>query len=361
MAKSVVFYGPTKREGGGSLLDYLRKGLHSTKMLRGLKAGNYVAIKLHFGELGNTRYLRPIYARELADLIKECGAHPFLTDTTTLYKQKRHTLFSYLETAARNGYTRETMGCPIVIADGLKGAGAKIKVDNPLKFEEVKVAQAIMEADFLLVLSHLTFHEKVVPAGSIKNVAMGCTTKEAKLRMHASEAHPVLERNRCTGCGLCVRICPGEAITLVKGKAKLEPEKCLGCGDCIAYCPEEAIKVPWASVAAWDVQRGCLDAFRAVTSTFNKGKYRFINLAIDITSHCDCLSYSDFPPFPDLGVFISTDPLAVDKAAYDMVVKSVKKVPPQVRKIISTTNPERFFKAASETGLGNLDYELREI
>ncbi|MFQ6066586.1 MAG: DUF362 domain-containing protein [bacterium] len=338
-----------------------------------IKDDDIVAIKLHFGELGNTRYLHPVFARRIVELVKEAGGRPFLTDTTTLYRRARHTLFDYLETAAKNGFTRETMGCPILIADGLRGTnGEWVELESFHKFKRVKVAQSIYEADFLISLAHITFHPDPGLAGSLKNVAMGCTTKETKLAMHSSEAKPSYNEEKCTQCLRCIKICPGEAFFEKNSQILYEPEKCIGCGECIAVCPSRAITVPWASVFAWDIQRGLMDGFKGVASTF-KEKVGFINLGFDITPHCDCPGKSKLPVVPDIGILASQDVIACDKASYDLVTQAVvypgselerKGIKPEQNKVESIypeVNISRYWKLCEDSGLGNLHYELETI
>ena len=333
-----------------------------------------VAIKMHFGELGNTRYIHPTFARRLVDLVKEAGGQPFLTDTTTLYRRKRSTLFDYLSTAAKNGFTSETMGCPIIIADGLRGTNGRwIELESFSKFKKVKVAQAIYEADFLISLAHITFHPEGGLAASIKNIAMGCATKETKLAMHSSKAKPAYNKEKCKKCMRCVKICPAGAFYREGGEIFYESEKCIGCGECIAYCPYGAITVPWASVFTLDVQKGLMDGFRGVLSTFDKKKTGFINLGFDITPHCDCPGNSKLPAVPDIGILASQDVLACDKASYDLVRKApvypgseldkkgISRGEEKIEPVYPDVNMRRYWRLCEEAGLGNIEYELREI
>ena len=83
--------------------------------------GKYVAIKMHFGEPGNMAYLRPNWAKTVADLVKSQGGKPFLTDCNTLYVGGRKNALDHMESAYVNGFTPYSTGCHIIIADGLKG------------------------------------------------------------------------------------------------------------------------------------------------------------------------------------------------------------------------------------------------
>ena len=83
--------------------------------------GKIVAIKLHFGELGNLAYLRPNYAKTVADFIKARGGRPFLTDCNTLYVGSRKNAIEHMDAAYINGFSPFSTGCHVIIADGLRG------------------------------------------------------------------------------------------------------------------------------------------------------------------------------------------------------------------------------------------------
>ena len=127
-----------------------------------IRPKDIVAIKVHCGEWNNTSYLRPVYARALADKVKELGGRPFVCDTTTQpynVHAGRVTELDMLLTAERNGYTSAVLGCPFIVADGWIGT-ADVRVDVPDGFivKEAYVAQAIAHADKMIVLSHFKGH-----------------------------------------------------------------------------------------------------------------------------------------------------------------------------------------------------------
>ncbi|MEW5767544.1 MAG: DUF362 domain-containing protein [bacterium] len=369
--KSQVYFASAKVIKGKGLLERLKIILNKLGLSGIINEGEAVAVKLHMGEAGQTRYIRPVFARQVVEEVKKAGGRPFVTDTTTLYRHKRGNLFDYLETAAYHGFTAETMGCPIIIADGLKNTGVEIEVASPLRLSRIKVAQYIYEADGLISLAHVTFHPFVAPAASIKNIGMGCATRESKLAMHTSEAKPEFKAQKCTACRICLRICPGEAFSWEDDEIHFDPTRCVGCGDCIVECKGGALTVPWQSQAAYQVQRGTIDAYKAVVSTFNPGKVLFINLALDITELCDCINYADIPVIPDIGLLAGTDPLAVDKAGYDLILKSAgypgsklaDRSPQEepAEKLTEGINVARFFDMAKEAGVGQIEYELIEV
>jgi uncharacterized Fe-S center protein len=361
---STVYYSSTP-----ALIRNLRKHLDAT-LLPGLDRSDAVAIKLHMGEEGNCRYLRPGIVRKIADRMKEAGVEPFVTDSTTLYKRKRGTLFDYLRTAAAHGFTSESVGCPVLIADGLKSRGIVVEIQDPVKLRQVGVAPLIHEADGILCLSHVTLHPDVIPAAGLKNLAMGCTDKEAKMRMHASDAKPTFDEEKCTGCGTCVRHCPSGAIRLEEGKARFIPEKCVSCAECIAVCNYGAVRVNWSSLSG-DVCRGVVDAVRAVLSTFAPEKVAFMNLGYDVTEDCDCGGGSNPPVIADFGILSASDPVAVDSATADMINKAppypggpFSGLPAGVDRM-SRLRPEidwKGFLAMMEShGAGSTRYDIKEL
>jgi uncharacterized Fe-S center protein len=208
------------------------------------------------------------------------------------------------------------MGCPVIIADGFRGAGTLVRIEGA-EYNEVPVAQAIYEADALISLAHPTFHPDFPIAGTLKNLGMGCTTKSAKIKMHTQLGSPRYTHEKCVACWTCIKICPGNAFKVAEDKKRVEfdQSKCVGCGDCIAHCPSGALGVPWdADTAA--IQRWTLDAAKAVISTFDAGKVLHLGVGTDFTFGCDC-GPAALPIIVDIGLFCSYDPVALDKACWD--------------------------------------------
>ena len=120
---------------------------------------HFAAIKLHFGEPGNLAYLRPNYARALADLVRELGGIPFLTDCNTLYVGRRKNAVDHLEAAYENGFNPLATGCQVIIGDGLKGTDeALIPIEGDY-VSEAKIGRAVADADVILSLTHFKVHE----------------------------------------------------------------------------------------------------------------------------------------------------------------------------------------------------------
>ncbi|MBW1980777.1 MAG: DUF362 domain-containing protein [Deltaproteobacteria bacterium] len=275
-----------------------------------------VAIKLHFGEKGNTAYIEPVFLRHIVDRVKRLGGKPFLTDANTLYVGSRTNSVDHLSTAIENGFAYAVVGAPLTIADGLRGnSEVAVQVDLPI-YHEVYLGADVVHADALISVAHFKGHELAGFGGTIKNIGMGCASRRGKLAQHC-EVSPKFNGKKCVGCGECVAHCPVEAITLVKKKAKKDVKKCIGCGECIAVCPEEAVTIPWDKDMARFQKKMVEYTFGVLQG--KKDRALFLNFVCRVTPQCDCYSYSDAPLVNDLGILASLDPIAVDQAAVDLV------------------------------------------
>lgn len=328
----------------------------------------YTAIKIHFGEPGNLAYLRPNYAKTVADFIKEQGGKPFLTDCNTLYVGGRKNALDHLESAYLNGFSPFSTGCHVLIADGLKGTDeALVPVEGGEYVKEAKIGQAIMDADILITLNHFKGHEATGFGGALKNIGMGCGSRAGKMEMH-SAGKPSVDQELCIGCGMCTRICAHEAAVVTEKKASIDHEKCVGCGRCIGVCPQDAV-LP-ASDESNDILNCKIAEYsKAVLS----GRPHFhISLVIDVSPYCDCHAENDVPIVPDVGMFASFDPVALDVACADAVNKqppipgsmldvSEHKGCDHFHAVSPTTNWKSCIDHAVKIGLGSREYELIEV
>lgn len=300
-----------------------------TKLKRLLKAAGIetidmdkklVAIKMHFGELGNLGYLRPNYAKAVADVVKELGGKPFLTDCNTLYPGSRKNALEHLECAWENGFTPLTVGCPVIIGDGLKGTDdIAVLVVGGEYIKEAKIGHAIMDADVFISLSHFKGHEMTGFGGAIKNIGMGCGSRAGKKDQHINGRPDIIEA-QCVGCRRCQRECANHGLVFdeVKKKMTIDAENCVGCGRCLGACNFDAIV--FENYAA-NKELNCRMA--EYTKAVVDGRPCFhISLVIDVTPNCDCHSENDTPILPNLGMFASFDPLALDQACVDACLKA---------------------------------------
>jgi len=318
--KSKVFAIDMRTSIKDNMLQKLGRLLDALNLGEGIKKRDLVAIKLHFGEKGNTGYIRPLYIRQIVDKAAGLGAYPFLTDANTLYVGTRANSAQHLRTAIENGFDYSVIGAPLIIADGLKGSSSAAV---PINLETIKtayIANDIYEADVLISAAHFKLHELSGFGGAIKNTGMGCAARRGKLAQHSSIA-PKVKTKHCIGCGDCVEHCAQSAIVLVeidgKEKARIDPEKCVGCGECILVCAQKAVQIQFNETVP-GFQKKMVEYTAAVLHN-KKGKAFFLNFLTQISPACDCHGHSDAPLVRDLGVLASTDPIAIDQASVDLL------------------------------------------
>lgn len=314
MEKSAVYFTDLRVTVGTSLLDKLKKLLQKAGIGEIDFDGKLTAIKINFGEPGNLAYLRPNYAKAVADLVKELGGVPFLTDCNTLYVGRRKNALEHLEAAYENGFSPFSTGCHVLIADGLKGTDdVSVPVEGGTMVKEAKIGRAIMDADVFLSLNHFKGHELTGFGGAIKNIGMGCGSRAGKMEQHKS-GKPTVDQALCRGCGLCAKLCAQAAISYDSArKASIDHDRCVGCGRCIGVCNFDAIANHNDS-ANDDLCIKMAEYTKAVLA----GRPHFhINLVIDVSPYCDCHAENDLPILPDVGMFASFDPVALDQACVD--------------------------------------------
>ena len=246
--------------------------------------GKFVAIKMHFGELGNMSYLRPNYAKAIVDYVKARGGKPFLTDCNTMYPGFRKNAIEHLYCAWENGFTPLTVGCPV-----------------------------IMDADIFISLAHFKGHELTGFGGAIKNIGMGCGSRAGKQEQHCN-GKAQIDPEKCRGCKRCLRECANNGLQFDEATKKMTvTENCVGCGRCLGACNFDAIDFARRGANA-DLNRRMAEYAKAVV--YGRPSFH-VNIVVDVSPNCDCHSGNDAPMLPDIGMFASFDPLAVDQACAD--------------------------------------------
>ncbi|MBW2038366.1 MAG: DUF362 domain-containing protein [Deltaproteobacteria bacterium] len=366
---STVYFADLRAEVKRNLLDKVGELLERVELPKRIRPKGTVAIKLHFGERGNTAYIRPIFLRRIVERVKELGGKPFLTDTNTLYGGTRSDAVSHLITAVENGFSFSVVMAPIIIADGLRGnASVRVPIEGKT-YHEVSIAHEIYFADSLLVATHFKGHELTGFGGAIKNVGMGCASRKGKLSQHSTVA-PKVKRKACVGCGTCVEWCAHGAIEIKDEKAFIDPDRCVGCGECYVICPQGAIKIQWDEVAP-EFQRKMVEY--AAGALKNKGeRVAFVSFVTQVSPYCDCYGHSDAPIVGDVGILASDDPVAIDQASVDLVRAQpgnphspyTTGLPPgedKFRAVHREVDWEVQLAYGEEMGLGSRGYELVRI
>ena len=367
MEKSKVYFSDMHATEDLNLPQKFERLLRKAGMMDIDFQNKFVAIKLHFGELGNLAFLRPNYAKVVADLVKEGGGKPFLTDCNTLYVGSRKNALDHLDTAYLNGFSPLQTGCQVIIADGLKGTDETLVPINREYIKEAKIGHAIMDADIVIALSHFKGHESTGFGGALKNLGMGSGSRAGKMEQH-NAGKPHVEQELCIGCGKCKKQCAHDAITIENRKSSIDHSRCVGCGRCIGTCPVDAV------VTDFDEANDILNCKIAeYTEAVVKDRPCFhISLAVDISPNCDCHSENDIPIVPDVGMFASYDPVALDQACVDAVNRQevtagsvLSKLPHQHHDHFTDTHPDTNWQTclahAEKIGIGTREYELIRV
>ena len=322
--------------------------LDESDLLGFFKPGQMAAVKLHFGEEGNTGHVKPEYVKMVCERISGQGAKPVLTDTNTLYRGRRCMTEAHVQIAHDHGFTEEQVGAPIVIGDD----SVDVPVDTQF-LKNAKIASFYRKVDAMVGIAHFKGHLMTGFGGALKNIGMGCASREGKLLQH-SDYTPIVKKENCVGCEMCVEACAARAITIVDDIARIEGGMCIGCASCIAACPNNAMDLDWAA-GAGTIQEKMIGHVKAVLSG-KKERAVFFNFAVKITKECDCLAKDDPRICPDVGIFASTDPVSIDKACLDLVIRTCGK------DIFAEVHPRRDgtkqLYYAAKLGLGNIEYDL---
>ena len=364
MERSTVYFTDFRMKNGQNHETKLRKLMQAAGMDKIDFHGKYVAIKIHFGELGNLAFLRPNFARYVADYVKELGGYPFLTDCNTLYVGSRKNALDHLDTALRNGFSPYATGCQILIGDGLKGTDdVEVPVNGGILCKTAKIGRAIMDADIVISLNHFKGHECTGFGGALKNLGMGSGSRAGKMEMH-SAGKPTVDQELCIGCGACVKICAHDAPHIADKRCTIDHTRCAGCGRCIGVCPKDAI-TPAHDETFENLNCKIAEYAKAVVD----GRPNFhINIVNQVSPNCDCHPESDAAIVPDVGMFAAFDPVAVDVASADAVNRQPVNpmsilaeragVPDRFSGTHPTTNWRSGTEHAEKIGLGSMDYEL---
>lgn len=352
----VYFIALKDNEPDSSIAKKTKHLLNQGDFLSSLEAKQLVAVKQHFGEQGNKGYIKPVVTKGVVNLVKAKAAKPVVVETNTLYHGARANSYDHLMTAYEHGFSIENLGAPVVIMDGLNGQNQQVVPIDGTHFKQVYVAPDLLFFDALVVLSHVKGHMASGMGAAIKNLSMGFSSRAGKLAQHADYV-PSIDHNACTSCGLCTTMCPGDALSMVEQNLELDRDKCIGCGECFTVCRSGALSFNWG--AADNRFQEKMAEYALGTMVHHKEKAVFLNYFCHVSQHCDCWGGENPVLASNVGIFASTDPVAIDKASFDIGKECLgedvfKRFWPEI-------DPLTQVKHGEAIGLGTQSYDLIKI
>lgn len=357
MASKVYFIESTIKDGWQAISEKARKLFKAGNFARRFQENDITAVKVHVGQDNNNTYIPALCIKGLVEELIALKTKPFLTDTTTLYAGRRRNAIDHMILATEHGFCLKELGLPFIVADGILGTSESVIQVNGEVDTEVYIASDIPRCQSMLSVAHFTGHIATCMGATIKTLGMGCASKKGKLKQHAALKLSV--GDKCTRCGLCVKSCPADAITLDEAQAHIDRHKCIGCAECVAVCRFDAIKCSWGQETEIMQKRMAEHALGALQG--KRDKACFFNFVMSITKDCDCYDTPNMPKITqDIGILASNDPVAVDKAALDMVEQEAGKKLQELLKN-NKLNPLYQLEHAERIGLGSCDYELVEV
>ena len=368
--KSQVFFTGLRTTPGVSLLSKLEKLMKAAGIEKLDCKDKFTALKIHFGEPGNLAYIRPNYVRRVVEVLERQGAKVFLTDANTLYSGLRSNAVDHIQTALENGFNTVAVKAPVVIADGLKGTEYReMPVEGGEVCKTAKIGAAVADADVVVSLTHFKGHEMTGFGGALKNLGMGAASVGGKLFLH-SESQPRIVEKNCTGCRMCVKSCAHGAVILDSRRiAVIDYKLCVGCGQCVAVCQFNAAQVVHNSTSAL-INKKIAEYTKAILD----GKPHFhVSFIMNVSPDCDCWGSNDMAIVPDIGIAASYDPVALDMACADLVMKAPAIEGSRIRAThfhndlagkdkFDHTHPNTDWRPglehAQKIGVGSMEYEL---
>jgi uncharacterized Fe-S center protein len=262
-----------------------------------------VAVKVHSGEEGNQNYLRP---ELLEDIIKHINGT--VVECNTAYGGERNTTEKHLKTIERHGWNKLFK---FDLMDE-EEPDMVLPVKNGIHLKENFVGKNMANYDSMLVLSHFKGHPMGGFGGALKQLSIGCASSRGKAWIHSAGTNK-------------------DQYTLWDNLPKQD-----------------------------DFLESMAEAASSVVDYFN-GNMVFINILANMSVDCDCCAVAEDPCLEDIGIMISLDPVAIDKACVDMVNNSNDPGKNHFMERVNSRNGIHTIDKAYELGVGNIEYELIEI
>lgn len=274
-----------------------QKVLEMYKILEDKVSGK-TAIKIHSGESGNQNFLKPDFWKPVIDYIGGTVA-----ECNTAYEGSRDTTKKHMQTLADHGWT-ENFDVEILDA---KGPDKVLEIPNGKIIKKNYVGKNIEKYNSMVVLSHFKGHPMGGYGGALKQLSIGCASSYGKAYIH--------------GCGVPEDIWDADHDSFLEAMA---------------------------------------DAASSVVKYFG-GKIAYINVMKNMSVDCDCCAVAEDPCMDDIGILVSDDPVAIDKACLDLVYASKDKGRDHLLERIESRNGAHTIDAAADLGVGSKEYELIEV
>lgn len=330
----------------GEISNYTKELIEALVKGENIELEQTIPLKVHFGERGNTTFINPEYFNGIIDYIEAKNKKVCFIETNILYGGDRTTRDKHIKLAKDHGFTR----IPIVIADGEKGEDYYEVEIGKKHFAKCKLGKEFSKYGQIIVLTHFTGQTLAGFSGAIKHLGMGFASRGGKLAQHVDAVKPRIKNSACNRCRLCQERCAFDAITIGQ-RSYIDLLKCIGCAACNAICPNGAVKIiSFRSIGSIFKMFGNPFHERLAEYAYAVHKHRkviHVSFALNITRECDCTSRTMKPMINDIGVFASTDPVALDQACNDMVKATGKKL-----------RSRHILKYAEEIGMGTRKYEI---
>lgn len=266
--------------------------------LTGKELTGRVAIKVHSGEKGNQNFLRPDFWKPVVAYVGGT-----IVECNTAYEGERNTTEKHRRLIAYHGWLDHF---PVDLLDA-EGPDLELSIPNGKVIQKNFVGKDLVSYDSMLVLSHFKGHPMGGYGGALKQLSIGVGSSYGKAYIH--------------GAG--------------------DPDK-------IWSADHDAFLESMADAAGSVVE-------------FFKGNLVYVNVMKNMSVDCDCCAKAEDPCMADIGILVSTDPIAIDQACIDLVYASTDPGRPHLLKRIESRNGVHTIEAAAALGYGSREYELVEV
>ena len=304
--------------------------------------GDHIGIKVHFGEDGNEYFVPATLVEPLYHALNAT-----LVETNTAYTGRRTVTETHIELARDHGFTFAN----IDILDS--GGTLELPVEGGKHFKTALIGKNLENYSTIIYFTHFKGHGSAGFGGCIKNASMGMATPMGKRLMHKRD-FPQCKQELCTSCGLCLQDCPEDAITL--DPLEINLNKCIGCGKCITSCPRGAIVRPEDEEQKLIFLEKLVEYAKPAVELVNSV---YFNIIINVSPSCDCARNPKEPFISDIGILASTDIVAIEAAAHDLVDQAHQCDDAFLK--VNSVSGKHQIEYAEQLGMGTKKYKLIDI